>query len=279
MPPAARIGDMHVCPMITVLVPHVGGPISMGAATVMIGFMPAARVGDMAVCVGPPDLIAKGSPTVLIEYMMAARMGDLTAHGGTIAMGFPTVMIGEMGMGAAVTAAGAMTAAGATPPAAGATPPPAATPPAAGATPPAARLGPFASADDAARAALTAANPLSIAENREYVGVIYRDSTTGQYYATTPQSAGLSGGSLPVNDIPAGSTETGFYHTHGNYSLADGTPTTAANDAFDSEHFSGTDINTANSRANGNADYRSYLATPSGGMLVHNPVAGTINNF
>ncbi len=259
MPPAARIGDLHVCPMITVLVPHVGGPISMGAATVMIGFMPAARVGDMAVCVGPPDVIAKGSPTVLIEYMMAARMGDLTAHGGTIAMGFPTVMIGEMGMGAAVTAAGAMTAVGA--------------------TPPAARLGPFASADDAARAALTAANPLSISENREYVGVIYRDSTTGQYYATTPQSAGLSGGSLPVNDIPAGSTETGFYHTHGNYSLADGTPTTAANDAFDSEHFSGTDINTANARANGNADYRSYLATPSGGMLVHNPVAGTINNF
>ena len=78
----------------------------MGAATVMIGMMPAARVGDMAVCVGPPDVIAKGSPTVKIEYMMAARMGDLTAHGGTITLGFPTVMIGEMGMGGAGTTQG-----------------------------------------------------------------------------------------------------------------------------------------------------------------------------
>ena len=67
---------------------------------------PAARMGDMAVCVGPPDVIVKGSPTVLIEYMMAARMGDLTAHGGTIAIGCPTVMIGEMGMGAVVTTQG-----------------------------------------------------------------------------------------------------------------------------------------------------------------------------
>ena len=106
MPPAARITDMHTCPMATPgtpPIPHVGGPITMGAATVMIGFMPAARVGDMAVCVGPPDTIAKGSPTVKIEYMMAARMGDLTMHGGVITLGCPTVMIGEMGMGGAVT--------------------------------------------------------------------------------------------------------------------------------------------------------------------------------
>ena len=66
----------------------------MGAPTVMIGMMPAARVGDMAVCVGPPDVIAMGSMTVLICGAPAARMGDLTAHGGTIMMGFPTVMIG-----------------------------------------------------------------------------------------------------------------------------------------------------------------------------------------
>lgn len=109
MPPAARIGDLHVCPMATPgtpPIPHVGGAISMGAATVMIGFMPAARVGDMAICVGPPDTIAKGSPTVKIEGMMAARVGDLTMHGGTITLGCPTVMIGEMGMGGAVTAQG-----------------------------------------------------------------------------------------------------------------------------------------------------------------------------
>lgn len=97
MPPAARIGDMHVCPMMSPAVPpipHVGGPISLGAPTVLIGMMPAARVGDMAVCVGPPDTIAKGSATVMIANMPAARMGDMTAHGGSIVVGCPTVMIG-----------------------------------------------------------------------------------------------------------------------------------------------------------------------------------------
>ncbi|MBN1853368.1 MAG: PAAR domain-containing protein, partial [Pirellulales bacterium] len=67
MPPAARIGDMHTCPMVTPgtpPIPHVGGPVCVGCPTVLIGFMPAARIGDMAVCVGPPDVIAKGSPTV-----------------------------------------------------------------------------------------------------------------------------------------------------------------------------------------------------------------------
>lgn len=99
MPPAARIGDMHVCPMVTGLVPHVGGPIATGFPTVMIGFMPAARVGDMATCVGPPDAIALGSVTVFIGNMQAARLGDLTTHGGTVAMGCPTVSIGDVGMG------------------------------------------------------------------------------------------------------------------------------------------------------------------------------------
>ncbi|MEO1652939.1 MAG: PAAR domain-containing protein [Bacteroidota bacterium] len=93
--PAARITDHHVCPMVTGVVPHVGGPIlPPGAPTVMIGGMPAARVGDMAVCVGPPDSIAVGSSTVFIGGMPAARMGDSTAHGGTILGGCPTVLIG-----------------------------------------------------------------------------------------------------------------------------------------------------------------------------------------
>jgi len=93
--PAARISDMHVCPMVNPgPVPHVGGPISMGAPTVLIGNMPAARVGDMAVCVGPPDSIIKGSATVMICSMPAARLGDSTAHGGTIVIGYPTVLIG-----------------------------------------------------------------------------------------------------------------------------------------------------------------------------------------
>jgi len=96
--PAARIGDMHMCPMVTPSVPpipHVGGPIlPPGGVTTLIGGVPAARVSDMCVCVGPPDVIAKGSMTVLINGMPAARMGDLTAHGGTIVVGMPTVLIG-----------------------------------------------------------------------------------------------------------------------------------------------------------------------------------------
>lgn len=92
---AARVGDMHVCPMVSGTVPHVGGPVlPPGSPTVLIGGMPAARVGDMATCVGPPDTIVMGSSTVLIGGAPAARMGDSTAHGGTIMMGCPTVLIG-----------------------------------------------------------------------------------------------------------------------------------------------------------------------------------------
>jgi uncharacterized Zn-binding protein involved in type VI secretion len=92
--PAARLTDMHVCPIVTLLVPHVGGPIvGPGCPTVLIGGLPAARVGDMLVCVGPPDVIALGSFTVLIGGMPAARLGDLTAHGGSIILGCPTVLI------------------------------------------------------------------------------------------------------------------------------------------------------------------------------------------
>jgi uncharacterized Zn-binding protein involved in type VI secretion len=93
--PAARITDMHVCPMVTGPVPHVGGPIlPPGCPTVLIGGLPAARATDQAVCVGPPDVIAKGSATVLIGKLPAARLGDTTAHGGSIILGCFTVLIG-----------------------------------------------------------------------------------------------------------------------------------------------------------------------------------------
>jgi uncharacterized Zn-binding protein involved in type VI secretion len=93
--PAARIGDMHTCPMVTGIVPHVGGPILPPCAvTVLIGGIPAARVTDMATCVGPPDVIAKGSMTVLTVSLMQARIGDLTVHGGVIVIGLPTVLVG-----------------------------------------------------------------------------------------------------------------------------------------------------------------------------------------
>jgi len=87
---------MHACPMVDVLVPHVGGPIvGPGAPTVLIGGLPAARVTDQCVCVGPPDVIVTGSFTVLIEGLPAAFMGSETAHGGTVVLGVPNVMIGE----------------------------------------------------------------------------------------------------------------------------------------------------------------------------------------
>jgi len=93
--PAARLTDMHVCPMVTVLVRHVGGPvIGPGVSTVLIGKMPAAVVGDSVTCVGPPDTIVAGSSSVMIGGMPAARLGDSTAHGGTIILGEFTVLIG-----------------------------------------------------------------------------------------------------------------------------------------------------------------------------------------
>ena len=100
MPPAARLTDMHTCPMVDGVVPHVGGPIDApGEPTVLIGFLPAARVTDQLVCVGPPDMIIMGSPTVLIGGLMAARLGDPTEHGGVIVLGCFTVEIGEAGSG------------------------------------------------------------------------------------------------------------------------------------------------------------------------------------
>jgi uncharacterized Zn-binding protein involved in type VI secretion len=81
--------------MVTGIVPHVGGPIlPPGAVTVLIGGLPAARVGDMATCVGPPDVIALGSFTVLTMGQPQARIGDVTAHGGAIVLGMPTVLVG-----------------------------------------------------------------------------------------------------------------------------------------------------------------------------------------
>jgi uncharacterized Zn-binding protein involved in type VI secretion len=115
MPPAARITDMHTCPMVipgTPPIPHVGGPVAKGSPNVLTGKLPQARVGDMAVCVGPPDTIAKGSSGVFVNKMPAARIGDPTAHGGTIVAGFPTVIIGETksggGGGAAAPTVGAV---------------------------------------------------------------------------------------------------------------------------------------------------------------------------
>ncbi|MGC2404684.1 MAG: PAAR domain-containing protein [Acidobacteriaceae bacterium] len=94
--PAARMTDLHLCPMFSGLLPHIGGPILPPCwPTVLIGDLPAARANDMLTCIlGPPDMILVGSPTVYIGSQMAARLLDPTAHGGVILMGWPTVLIG-----------------------------------------------------------------------------------------------------------------------------------------------------------------------------------------
>jgi len=94
--PAARVGDMHLCPAVTILVPHVGGPIlAPGCPSVLIGGKPAARVGDQAFCVGAIDQIITGSATVMIGGRPAARKLDITAHGGIIVGGCESVLIGD----------------------------------------------------------------------------------------------------------------------------------------------------------------------------------------
>ena len=96
MPGAARVGDMHTCPLSDGPKPHVGGPVTPAGSvpTVLINGQPAAVVGTVCTCAGPPDSIALGSVTVLIGGKQAARMGDTTSHGGVITVGSPTVLIG-----------------------------------------------------------------------------------------------------------------------------------------------------------------------------------------
>ncbi len=92
--PIATMGSMHMCPMCSGTVPHVGGPISgPGAPNVLINGKPAALMGDMCVCVGPPDVVAQGNPSVLINGVPVVCQGDLTAHGGAITAGEPNVMV------------------------------------------------------------------------------------------------------------------------------------------------------------------------------------------
>ena len=102
--PAARLTDMHVCPMSNGPVPHVGGPIiGPGCPTVLIGGLPAAVMSDKCVCTGPPDVVVMGSAGVMIGGKPAARLGDQCAHGGKIVAGCPTVLIGESSAAAAGT--------------------------------------------------------------------------------------------------------------------------------------------------------------------------------
>jgi uncharacterized Zn-binding protein involved in type VI secretion len=282
--------------MVTGIVPHVGGPILPPAmVTVLIGGLPAARVTDMAVCVGPPDMIVKGAMTVLIGNMPAARIGDMTVHGGTIVMGCPTVMIGESGgggggggsggsgfakIGAAIGALGSAVAS---------------------ASPGNIKSrglgeilgdmlslgGPnregFATVDDAGRAALTETNPLSIRDNLEYGGLVYK-SPDGTYGYTSPIIGSAAGLDLGLVTLPAGTTEIGTYHTHGDYSIIDAAGTVVrtsdpARDDFNSDNFSFDDILGDSTYGKGVPGYRGFLGTPGGVFKSHDPNTGIISVF
>lgn len=102
MPPAARVTDHHSCPA------HGGGPIvPSGDPSVLVSFLPAAREGDRAFCKDGDDIILHGEPSVLIGALPAARLGDPTLHGGLIAAGCPTVLIGTSPQRATLEAAAA----------------------------------------------------------------------------------------------------------------------------------------------------------------------------
>ena len=106
MPPAARITDMHTCPMVNPgPVPHVGGPEISGSPDVITGFQPQGRVGDTLICVPATDKVAMGSPTVLVNNKMAARLGDPTAHGGVLVLGCTSVLIGSSAQAESLSAA------------------------------------------------------------------------------------------------------------------------------------------------------------------------------
>lgn len=149
---------------------------------------------------------------------------------------------------------------------------------------PSSGTGPFASRDEAAHAALCAANPASIRDNREYGGLVFRGAD-GQYYYTGPLQGGPTGANPSDAAAPAGSTVMGDYHTHGDYSTAD--PTTGAavrtsdpaRDDFNSDHFSTTDLNGIAHDGAGNPDYRGYLGTPSGTFRSYDPATGTDTTF
>jgi uncharacterized Zn-binding protein involved in type VI secretion len=285
MPPAARITDMHVCPMFTGPVPHVGGPILPPCSVnVMIGYLPAARVGDMATCAGPPDVIVKGSPTVFINGRPAARMLDTTAHGGTIVMGCFTVIIGDGGGGAGGGGGLSTPAAGSAPATrnkgsggkgggiSGSS----------GSSKEPKRDG-FKSSDAAAKAALKEANPKSIKANKEYGGLIYKKAD-GTYGYTKPAAG--TGDSFNPHKIstPPGTTVVGDYHTHGDYSVEgkDGNPVRTSNpkkDDYNSDNFSDDDILGITDDAKGKSEYRGYLGTPSGTFKVFDPATGSIKNL
>ncbi|MBI5442742.1 MAG: DUF4329 domain-containing protein [Deltaproteobacteria bacterium] len=212
----ASISDMHVCPILVPIPPHGPGFVPHGSSTVLVGNLPAARQGDKVFeACGGQNPIAIGCPTVLI--------GDSGGGSGSGGGG------GDSGAGGA-TGTGAGTGAGTAPRS-------------------------YATAEEAAIAAMQEANPRSVAENLEYGGWVHRnpDGTYGYDPPTQGQPAGLT-------NMPAkGPNDVVWYHTHG-----------ATDPAYDSENFSGATGDKGYSR-NNNAT--GYVATPTGVIKRYDPAA------
>lgn len=227
---------MHVCPMVTGIVPHVGGPILPPCEpTVLIGMLPAARITDMLTCVGPPDMIAMGSPTVLIGGLMAARIGDPTVHGGVIVLGCFTVIIGEAGTPApsapsAPSVLSAPTLASPAAPAAAAAPPPAAAPPAAVAVTSLIKSTPklndlpaeIAISKEACKSMekLSKKSIDSSGNSVEHCGTFATGPDGG--LVVLNEKSGASGDCTPSTKVPSGYKYAGTFHTHP-YGKNDGT--------------------------------------------------------
>lgn len=84
----------HICPMVTGVTPHVGGPIvGPGCHGVLVDGVPVSIMGDTCVCCGPPDMIVQGYPGVMADGTPVVVQNCMTAHGGIIPTGVAGVVI------------------------------------------------------------------------------------------------------------------------------------------------------------------------------------------
>lgn len=134
----------------------------------------------------------------------------------------------------------------------------------------------YSTQDAAAKAVLTRINPQSIREFKEYAGLIYKDSS-GKYHYTAPNPG--TADSSDTGTAPNGATVVGDYHTHGDYSRLDShgqiVRTTRARDEYNSDHFSGDDKSENRQDARSTTQFRGYLGTPRGALLIYNPITDT----
>lgn len=138
----------------------------------------------------------------------------------------------------------------------------------------------FKSQDAAAKAALGKANPLSIQDNLEYGGLVYRDKTTGEYGYTGPIKGSDQGVNPFSAPVPSGCELVGDFHTHADYSVVDRNTGAAIRtsdprrDDFNSDNFSSADVKGIKGVGSSIPGYKGYLGTPSGTFKVYDPSTG-----